>query len=115
MNDSDSPLKGRDIGMGLFQDLMGKIFHHGAPAVPPPSAGAAPATTTPAKTPAVVDVTAILDKLAADNSQRLDWRHSIVDLMKLVGMDSSLLDQFLLFRAARWTNPAPPVACVNYC
>jgi hypothetical protein len=37
-----------------------------------------------------VDVTAILDKLTAANTQKLDWRHSIVDLMKLVGMDSSL-------------------------
>ncbi len=31
-----------------------------------------------------------LDRLGADNAQKLDWRHSIVDLMKLVGMDSSL-------------------------
>src|SRR5438552_18031101 len=37
-----------------------------------------------------VDVTAILDGLAAKNREKLDWRHSIVDLMKLVGMDSSL-------------------------
>ena len=32
----------------------------------------------------------ILDKLAAANREKLDWKHSIVDLMKLVGMDSSL-------------------------
>jgi Domain of unknown function (DUF3597) len=37
-----------------------------------------------------VDVAAILDKMASENKQKLDWRHSIVDLMKLVGMDSSL-------------------------
>lgn len=37
-----------------------------------------------------VDIEATLDKMAADNPQKLDWRHSIVDLMKLVGMDSSL-------------------------
>src|SRR5207248_9151717 len=37
-----------------------------------------------------VDVTAILDGLAAKNPEKLDWRRSIVDLMKLVGMDSSL-------------------------
>ncbi len=35
-------------------------------------------------------VTAILDGLAAKNSEKLDWRNSIVDLMKLVDMDSSL-------------------------
>ena len=38
----------------------------------------------------VVDVAVILDGLAAKNSEKLDWKHSIVDLMKLVGMDSSL-------------------------
>jgi hypothetical protein len=37
-----------------------------------------------------VDVAAILDKMASENKQKLDWKHSIVDLMKLVGMDSSL-------------------------
>lgn len=33
---------------------------------------------------------AVLDGLAAKNLEKFDWRHSIVDLMKLVGMDSSL-------------------------
>jgi hypothetical protein len=37
-----------------------------------------------------VDVTAILDGLVAKNPEKLDWKRSIVDLMKLVGMDSSL-------------------------
>jgi hypothetical protein len=40
--------------------------------------------------PATVDVTAILDGFAVKNAEKLDWRKSIVDLMKLVGMDSSL-------------------------
>lgn len=35
-------------------------------------------------------VEAALDRKAAAGSQRLDWRHSIVDLMKLIGQDSSL-------------------------
>ena len=37
-----------------------------------------------------MDVTATLDDLAKKNSEKLDWKNSIVDLMKLVGMDSSL-------------------------
>ena len=37
-----------------------------------------------------VDVTSILDGLAAKNSEKLDWKKSIVDLLKLVDMDSSL-------------------------
>ncbi len=49
----------------------------------PSSAGAtAPATQ--------VDVAAVLNAMAAKNSEKLDWKHSIVDLLKLVGMDSSL-------------------------
>ena len=35
-------------------------------------------------------MTAILDGLASKNPEKLDWRSSIVDLMKLVGLDSSL-------------------------
>lgn len=36
------------------------------------------------------DLDAALTRLAAQNPQKLDWRHSIVDLMKLTGQDSSL-------------------------
>jgi hypothetical protein len=94
----------------MFTNLMSKIFGH-ATATPsgggtPASAAVAPASTTVASaappttatTPAasvasapaqIVDVTAILDDLAAKNPEKLDWRKSIVDLMKLVGIDSS--------------------------
>ena len=86
--------------MGLFNNLMSKIFGHAsATAAPAPAtttqtqtAGAAapaPATTAVAPPP-TVDVTAILDEMAKKNPEKLDWRRSIVDLMKLVGMDSSL-------------------------
>ena len=36
-----------------------------------------------------VDVEAVLTKLAAENKEKLDWRKSIVDLMKLLNLDSS--------------------------
>ena len=39
---------------------------------------------------APVDVDAVLTQMAAKNPERLDWKKSIVDLMKLVGMDASL-------------------------
>jgi len=93
--------------MSIFGELMSKIFVHkpvaenpniggpikrgitpapgaGAPAAAPAAAAAAPAAA------AHVDVEAILNKLASENKQKLEWKHSIVDLMKLVGMDSSL-------------------------
>lgn len=53
-------------------------------------AAAPVAASAPAAAPQSVDVTAILDGLAAKSSEHLDWRKSIVDLLKLVGMDSSL-------------------------
>ena len=102
--------------MGLFNSLMSKIFGHAASAAakgpqtaaaPPTTSGtqatgvtaqptAAPAagnpTTQPiaAAAPPVVDVAAVLNDMAKKNPEKLDWRKSIVDLMKLVGMDSSL-------------------------
>ena len=55
----------------------------GSSAAPKPAApGAAPAAN--------VDVAAILTKLAASNKEKLDWQKSIVDLMKLLNLDSSL-------------------------
>ncbi|MEO5716944.1 MAG: DUF3597 domain-containing protein, partial [Chthoniobacterales bacterium] len=97
--------------MGLFNTLMSKIFSHApasastgnsapsAPTAPPTQSSPTSATPAPAAAPAPsaatapaqpIDVAAILDQLAAKNSEKLDWKHSIVDLMKLVGMDSSL-------------------------
>lgn len=60
------------------------------------SGGTVPAVTAdhksspPPAVPASVDVGAVLDGLAAKNPEKLDWKHSIVDLLKLTGMDSSL-------------------------
>jgi Domain of unknown function (DUF3597) len=86
--------------MSIFGNIMSAIFGRSASAEP--AAGAAPSTGTatapaslevagqipaPAET---VDVAAVLTNLAAENKQKLDWRHSIVDLMKLLGLDSSL-------------------------
>ena len=66
-----------------------------APASPGAAAGASPPKPTAAAPPASapisqVDVEAVLTKRAAENKQKLDWRKSIVDLMKLLDLDSSL-------------------------
>lgn len=57
------------------------------PAAMPPEGAAIPVSTPP---PEPVDVAAVLDAMAKKNPEKLDWKKSIVDLMKLVGMDSSL-------------------------
>jgi hypothetical protein len=85
--------------MSIFGKIMGAIFgSHPASAAPAggaPSgsapASAAPGGSAPAAAPmATVDVAAIVDKLVAAQKEKLDWRTSIVDLMKALDIDSSL-------------------------
>ncbi|RST48800.1 DUF3597 domain-containing protein [Variovorax sp. DXTD-1] len=79
--------------MSIFGSILSKIF----PSANAATAPAAPAAPTPAGAPAaaapppaitVVDVEALLDGMPGASS--LNWRTSIVDLMKLLGLDSSL-------------------------
>jgi 3-oxoacyl-ACP reductase-like protein len=59
----------------------------------PPAAspqGATAQTSTAQQQQQPVDVAAVLTDMAAKQPQKLDWRHSIVDLMKLLGLDSGL-------------------------
>jgi len=106
--------------MGLFNNLMSKIFGHAAPTVASTSggqAGAAPAAgaaaPAPATAPPVVDVAVILDGLAAKNPEKLDWKRSIVDLMKLVGMDSSLGARKQLATELHYTGDQSDSASMN--
>jgi hypothetical protein len=84
---------------------MSKVFGHttassaASPASVAPvttSTGSLPTSAAPSALPATkspqptVDVNVVLNELAAKSSEKLDWRTSIVDLLKLVGMDSSL-------------------------
>jgi Domain of unknown function (DUF3597) len=117
--------------MGLFNNLMSKIFGHassvasaGTAAGPAPSGTtmqqgqpSAPAAGTSgggAAAPAQqVDVAAVLDGLAAKNSEKLDWKHSIVDLMKLVGMDSSFSARKQLAAELHYTGDPNDSASMN--
>lgn len=56
----------------------------------PPAPQGAPAARAPSTGTTVVDVKGKLEGLAASNSQKLNWKASIVDLLKLLGLDSSL-------------------------
>ena len=64
-----------------------------APAAPPPAftptAPAAPQPPPPPQPIEVVDVVGQLEELAAANPQKLNWKVSIVDLLKLLELDSS--------------------------
>jgi hypothetical protein len=85
--------------LGLFSAILMKLgFGQRAEAAKPAPAATAPSAspeTVAAETPPVqalseVDVVAKLDGLAASNPQKLNWKTSIVDLLKLLGLDSSL-------------------------
>ena len=83
--------------MGFFSKILEKLGFGDAAAAPAPAAAApAPAATAAAAAPAapapmaMVDVVAQLEKRAAANPQKLNWRTSIVDLLKLLDIDSSL-------------------------
>ena len=89
--------------MGLFNTILEKLGFgkkDDAPAAAAPAPTPAPAST-PVSAPAApvapapvaisqVDVVSKLEALAAANTQKLNWKVSIVDLMKLLGLDSSL-------------------------
>ena len=85
--------------MGFFSNILEKLGMSSAAAAPvitppavPTAAAAAPA---PVAAPAVasitmVDVMTLMEKKAAANPQKLNWKTSIVDLLKLLELDSSL-------------------------
>jgi DNA-binding LacI/PurR family transcriptional regulator len=60
-----------------------------------------------------VDVAAIMDGLARENPQRLDWRHSIVDLMKLLGLDSSQTARRELAQELHYSGDPSDSAAMN--
>ena len=88
--------------MSIFGTIVSKIFGKAKPAgtlaaepvAPTPVDASASAPVVPlapvSAALADVDVAAVMDQLAAANPQQLDWRRSIVDLMKLLDVDSSL-------------------------
>lgn len=87
--------------MGFFSNILEKLGMSSAAAAPVitppvvPTATATAAAPAPVAAPAVasitmVDVMALMEKKAAANPQKLNWKTSIVDLLKLLELDSSL-------------------------
>jgi len=85
--------------MGFFGKILEKLGIGGTAAAPlptPPLPASPSSTVTTAIAPpapepvALVDVVAQLERRAAANPQKLNWRISIVDLLKLLDIDSSL-------------------------
>ena len=109
--------------MSIFGSIMGAIFGHGAQAKTPATATTAAPDTSPAASTAsaapgasatpVVDVAAIVDKAAVAKGEKLDWRSSIVDLMKALGLDSSLTARKELAKELHYTGDTNNTAAMN--
>ncbi|MGZ8370976.1 MAG: DUF3597 domain-containing protein [Caulobacteraceae bacterium] len=107
--------------MSVFGDILSKIFKHpkaqAAPPAPQPApAAAAPATApTPAPSAAAppVDVEAVLEVMARDSGQPLNWRQSIVDLLKLLAIDSSLANRKALAEELGYSGDTDDSAAMN--
>jgi hypothetical protein len=128
----------REAAMSIFGNIMSTIFGHSSsaqaapadsPAAKPaaaPAAGAKPAapsatatsSASPAATPAStgaasVDVGAVLTNLAAQKKEKLDWRKSIVDLMKVLDLDSSLSARKQLAQELKYSGDMNDSAAMN--
>lgn len=122
--------------MSILGAIFSKIFPPGHPAVaaqdaspsttpvaPPPAPASTvtvdpTATTTDAPTTvsapvAPVDVDAVLTALASEQTEALNWRTSIVDLLKLLGLDSSLASRKELAQELDYTGNRDDSASMN--
>jgi Domain of unknown function (DUF3597) len=111
--------------MSVLGNIVSTIFRHGASGTQaaPQAGGSAPSSGTPSSgagsdhssvsPPSPVDVEAILTKLASQNKEKLDWRGSIVDLMKLLNLDSSLSARKELAKELHYTGDTKDSAAMN--
>jgi hypothetical protein len=109
--------------MSIFGKIMSAIFGSSATAAPAgggtaaaPAGGgsSSPAATAPGAAPAqTVDVAPILDKAVAAKGEKLEWRTSIVDLMKALDIDSSFSARKELAKELGYTGDSNDSASMN--
>lgn len=113
--------------MSILGNILGGIFHKKdastatpAPAPAQPAPTAAPvqppitaAVATAPQPPEPVDVAGILDFKNSVRDEKLNWRTSIVDLMKLLGLDSSLTERKSLAAELGYTGDTSDSAGMN--
>jgi hypothetical protein len=113
--------------MSILGTIVSKIL--GKPASPAAASPAAPSTqasgttnaapSAPAPTSASappgpsVDVAAVLDDLGEKKTEKLDWRHSVVDLMKVLSVDSSLAARKELAKELHYDGDTSDSASMN--
>ena len=104
--------------MSIFGKIMSAIF--GSKAGAAPAGGGATSGTGSSSAPAApaapgqsVDVAPILDKAVAAKKEKLEWRTSIVDLMKALDIDSSLTARKELAKELGYTGDTNDSASMN--
>ncbi len=98
--------------MSIFGNIMSAIFGKSAEAAPQEAAesdSAAPSVAPGTE----VDVEVILDDLAGKANQKLNWKTSIVDLMKLLDLDSSLSERKELAQELGYSGDMSDSASMN--
>lgn len=105
--------------MSIFGDIVHKLFGKAKPDQPAPAAEPAP---NPADAPASaaaaaplsdVDVAAVMDQFVAESGQNLNWRVSIVDTLKALGIDSSLEHRKHLAQELKYGGDTNDSAAMN--
>ena len=100
--------------MSIFGKIMGAIFGTKAEAAPGgTAAGSAPGGSAAAPAAATVDVAPILDAAVKAKGEKLEWRTSIVDLMKALDIDSSFSARKELAKELGYTGDSNDSASMN--
>ena len=97
--------------MSVLSNIINAIFGKGKAE----AAGSGPAAGSGSAAAPMqqVDVEATLTKMASENKEKLDWRRSIVDLMKLLKLDSSLNARKELAKDLNYTGDTNDSATMN--
>jgi Domain of unknown function (DUF3597) len=107
--------------MSIFGNIMSAIFGRGAKADASPGSPAPTSTSSPSIAPSAsaqpsgkaVDVEAVVSQLASQKKEKLNWRTSIVDLMKVLDLDSSLAARKELAKELHYTGDMNDSAAMN--
>jgi pyruvate/2-oxoglutarate dehydrogenase complex dihydrolipoamide acyltransferase (E2) component len=116
----------KESRMSILSNIFGRILHRkdqpqpevatasaGPQTAPASAAQAAPQAPTATASMQQVDVEAVLNGMASSNGQKLNWRTSIVDLMKLLDLDSSLQARKELADELHYTGDKADSASMN--
>ena len=100
--------------MSIFGKIMSAIFGTKAEAAPADGGAAAGGAAAGGSAPAAtIDVAPILDKAVAAKGEKLEWRTSIVDLMKALDIDSSFAARKELAKELGYTGDSNDSASMN--